>query len=70
MIRTAHLSDEQKQSIAEMTTREMTWEDAKVLFQLGFWRGSECCADLKEIKKWIVWAINEGLLPESTLKKQ
>ena len=69
MIRTAHLTPEQKQDIADMAEQEITWEDAKTLFQLGFWRGSECCADLKDIKKWIKWAIHEGSLPASTLKK-
>ena len=70
MIRTVHLTAEQKQAIADMAEQEITWEDAKTLFQLGFWRGSECCANLKDIKNWIKWAINEGQLPESTLKKQ
>lgn len=69
MIRIEHLSDEQKQEIADMAEQEITWEDAKTLFQLGFWRGSECCADLKDIKKWIKWAIHEGKLPASTSKK-
>lgn len=69
MIRTEHLSDEQKQEIADMAEHDITWEDAKALFQLGFWRGSECCADLKDIKKWIKWAIHVGKLPESTSKK-
>lgn len=69
MIRTEHLSEEQKQEIADLAEEEMTWDDAKALFQLGFWRGSECCADLKTIKKWIVWAIHDGSLPASTSKK-
>ena len=50
MIRTVHLTPEQKQAIADMAEQEITWEDAKALFQLGFWRGSECCADLEDIK--------------------
>jgi len=69
MISTTHLSDEQKQAIADLAEREITREDAKALFQLGFWRGSECCADLKDIKNWIKWAIHDGSLPASTLKK-
>ena len=69
MIRTVHLTPEQKQAISDMAEQEITWEDAKTLFQLGFWRGSECCADLKDIKKWIKWAIHDGSLPESTSKK-